>query len=123
MPKEWPRLRKSLSNLVRSDYPLLWFRNRYGLSPNDPRFLSITRREIVLDFLAQQEWEKFQAEIREKAEEESLPLCRECGHKGEPIHGRYCPKCGTEMEMGDVWVDSEFDEQLKRLGLTREDIG
>ena len=31
-----------------------WFRRKYGLTPNDPRFLSLTREEIVSDYWAHQ---------------------------------------------------------------------
>lgn len=30
----------------------LWFRRRYSLPPNDPRFLDITAEEIALDYWA-----------------------------------------------------------------------
>ena len=82
----------------------------------------MSRTGIVRDFLTQQELDKYEAEIREKAEDESLPLCPECGFKGLPAYDRFCPRCGTQMQTGDVWEDPEFDEYLKKLGIRKEDI-
>jgi hypothetical protein len=107
---------------VRREYLLLSFRSRYNLSPRDPRLLATTRREIVIDYITQQEFDRYEAEIREKAEDESMPLCLECGFKGIPVYGGFCPRCGTKMQTGTVWEDPEFDKYLERLGVKREDI-
>ncbi len=32
----------------------LWFRRRYNLPPNDPRFLSLTYEELLVDYLTEQ---------------------------------------------------------------------
>ena len=34
-----------------------WFRRKYNLTPNDPRFLSLTREEIIADYWAHQYYE------------------------------------------------------------------
>jgi tRNA(Ile2) C34 agmatinyltransferase TiaS len=84
----------------------------------------MTRTEILRDFLVQQEWEKTEAEAAKKAIEESLPLCPDCGYRGEPekMYGKFCPQCGTQMQTGTVYEDPEFEKVLKRLGIRREDI-
>jgi NMD protein affecting ribosome stability and mRNA decay len=38
------------------------------------------------------------------------------------VYERYCPRCGTQMQMGGVWADPEFDQYLEKLGIKREDI-
>lgn len=82
----------------------------------------MSRLEILVDFLTQQEWDRLQAEIRKKAEEETLPLCPDCGFRGEPVYQNFCPKCGTQMQTGQVFVDPEFDKHLERLGFKKEDL-
>jgi len=82
----------------------------------------MSRAGIIRDFLAQQEYDRYEAEIREKAEDESMPLCLECGFKGLHVYGGYCPRGGTKMQTGTVWEDPEFDKYLERLGVKKEDI-
>jgi uncharacterized paraquat-inducible protein A len=77
---------------------------------------------MVLDYVSQQEFERFENEIREKAEDESMPLCLECGYRGQPIQDKFCPRCGTQMQVGDVWEDPEFDQYLEKLGIKKEDL-
>lgn len=48
----------------------LWFRRRYNLTPNDPRFLDITAEEISLDYWANHYQDRADAGKPEEIEDE-----------------------------------------------------
>lgn len=99
-----------------------WFREQYGLSPKDERYLLMTHEEIEIDFY---EHQGFQEHMR-KAAEATSPVCTQCGHRGKPLPNTMnCPTCGASMEMeagdGDprrtVYVDDDFEEYARSLGI------
>ena len=73
-----------------------WFQQHYNLSPNDPRYTSITDEEIAL------EYEKVLA-----YNGKPLSECFKCKIK---THRDKCPTCDTELS-----GDSKLDEGLARM--------
>lgn len=105
----------------------VWYRRKFNLPPNDPRFLDITDAEILLEFLID---ERIRKEQKIAADNEE-PMCEECRYIGPPYpHTDCCPKCGAEMSFpesyseGDqtVYVDEAPDDALRELGLEPDEI-
>lgn len=71
-----------------------WFRNKYNLPPEDPRYLNMTDEGIAL------EYEMFLA-----TEGKSLKECFKCNCT---THRDSCPICETEIT-GDAKVDEAFE--------------
>jgi hypothetical protein len=105
----------------------VWYRRKFTLPPNDPRFLDITDDEILLEYLIDKKIRKEQ----KIASDDEEPMCEECKYVGPPYpHTDYCPKCGAEMSFpesyseGDqtVYVDEDSDDALRELGLNPDEI-
>lgn len=97
-----------------------WFREKYRLSPHDFRYLDLTDEEIEIDFYEGQIFE----EEQKKLAEAELPLCSECGYRGQPYpDSSFCPRCGGFMsDEGTVYVDEDFDEYAKSLGIDESEL-
>lgn len=67
-----------------------WYRNKYNLPVNDPRFTGITAEEIALEY-----------EISLALEGAKLKTCFKCGTTS---HRTQCPGCGIEIS-GDALMD------------------
>lgn len=81
----------------------------------------MTDREIQIDYEEENLWQEQQEKLRKQAREvelEELPSCVACDYRGEPYPDTdLCPQCSSQMQIGDVFIDDEFDEFIKEKGL------
>ena len=111
------RLRQIARNEVQKNTLRLWYRIKYNLTPNDPRYLGITDKEILKDFYLHDEYHDLQREFRLQKEYS----CKACDYIGDPAIGTLqCPKCGAEMnppKMGDqaAIFDDNIFETIKEV--------
>jgi len=80
----------------------------------------MTDEEIEIEFYEQQIFE----EEKKKLAEAELPLCSQCGYKGEPYPGSsFCPSCGGFMSTEDtIYVDDDFEDYAESLGIDESQL-
>ena len=80
----------------------------------------MTDEEIEIEFYEQQIFE----EEQKKLAEAELPLCSQCGYKGQPYpNSMFCPDCGNTMIVdGNVYVDDDFEDYAKSLGIDENEL-
>lgn len=113
----------------------LWYRDKYGLTHDDPRF-NATYAEMLVEFYAEQvrlglcyckhckTWFKgrFCTNCGKPNEWRAKPrTCLNPDCKHEQASGRYCSECGLELPMTDDELDTGFDYGVVDAPIVIED--